>query len=405
VEIQLTGDLAERRKRLFAAYVEEVMRRRKAPFLGYGKPQVLLWLESLSLSALSPANAFPLRRGSFARWSFSPSRSVPPARSLVYFSRVLPLILVSSVMVGIILPVVQKFGTIAGLALLLQSSGAIFFLLGMVKYEPAATPDDDPLAGFKIWVVSLVIGGSLGEAARRLLELALASSLHVPYIVLCITAGLALVIGAICIFLFLERTLSEQAIEPVGWLLIVLACFAIYLITKWKQSAVALQYGLTAGAALTLTTVPVYLLCYFAVATSNEEPKWAKKSLRFSALLLSACIPLIAVLGIISGSDLQFSGSTLVLFTAYPCGLVLGTIIALPITGILQRSLPFHVVLAIGGLLPFRLKRFLSYSVDRSIIRKDVTGYRFIHAMLQTYFATRSEAGRAHSDLMREWEY
>jgi hypothetical protein len=392
-EVALGDTIADRRKRLIAAYVEEVITRRQAPAASYELYQIQRWLAQLAYCAQMHQPFMPLYR-SLTGWRMPWYSTAPESRVRFTFSSFFPWTAGISCSLGAVLPLSLRLGTLVALI------PAMLVLIVQTSYMVITTPIqrgkvDRSVVYARLRRNGVVAGTMLGAAEFLVLAMlynhvsAIASAVRVLIVIAPMMLFLAL--GA-----RLENLVSGVFIEIMWSAALTTGFLSGYVLYRWHPSSRYLTFAFAVGFIATIGLAVLALAAFFAINRGvyfrfmMRRPDWL-------SIVAPVTLTAITVIATLASREHHLSPSL-----AASAGVVAGEIWALALafpTILLVRVLfpPLKIVLAGLDLFPFRLNKFLEYAVDRSLLYREKRGYAFIHAIFQDYFHDR------YRELERQW--
>ena len=393
-DVELGTTLDERRRRLINAYVTEVLSRRQAPSARYSISETARWLSEIAYCAGLPSSAMPLRR-SLLGWRMTWHRAAPESRVRLMLSAFFPWLVGLSFSFGVVVPITLSAGSISTAASVVPS---IIFGCGYVLLTKPVRHRKyyQPLAYPAMRRNGIIAGGSLAVLYFAGITLVLRVRAFPAGTILPLVIGAALIV-LFTIALAIENIVAGGLIEWIYWGAILVGLACLYLIYRWHPSLALLTEYFLAGLIVGLGFAS-FLWIAFLAADLDDETRLVQRHLDWRAVFVPV---------VLAGSAYALSFSydehtgTYVLVPAI--GMLAGMVWAMPASFILVRLCDrifsiFAPVLACLDLVPLRLRKFLEYSVDRSLLYRSRGGYSFIHAIFQEYFSRGREVLLARRD-------
>lgn len=375
--------LGDRRKLLIAAYVEEVTSRRNAPLAKYRLSDTQRWLEQLAYSASVHRSKMPLRR-SWVGWRMTWTSNAPESRVRYMFSAFFPWVVGLSCSLGVILPLGIRLGVVASLV------AGILLLVIQCSYLVFTRPIKRKRVGRVHTYGQLRRNGILAGISIAVLEYLLFSLIPdyestfnqpVHYMI-----TFSPLVGLVALAAVSERFVEGVFIEALWWGAIIIGGGGSYLLYNWHPNFAVLTFLFAAAFISTLIISSLEIALYLIINQSDYfRPVGRVLDLRSIALPVMLSIIIFIFLTFNGQGKLDTSISVDIVGTL--SGAIIGIFMAflfVAIGGLIVS--PYRIVLAGLDVLPFSLGSFLEYSVDRSLLYKEGSGYDFVHSIFLDYF-------------------
>jgi hypothetical protein len=364
--LSIGGDVTERRRQLFDAYLVEVLARRGAPHARYPPEETIRALKVLATASIQMDAGIAVRKPTVDTWI----KAASDRTAWVCGARLVPAANLGFLSVCLFV-LAQRFGVVTALVV-----GAVVFLLQMVYMDTTvafARPRDiRRTRGAIAAVAGLAYGGALG-ASTVVTATAVASLVNnLPSWLAATLVLVLLAAGASSIMVIVGQRSWALA---VGAVVLVRAAVPIWLL------GLSVLLGYAVG--LVVTTLAMASTTLFAFeGEAGPQPTEARlvRRRRWLGLISLAAL----VVAVAAGAPIlgPIVGVTVGLVVAVPLGGLVGAVAAM-----VFRSLWMPLVHAIAGdTTPWR-RRFWRFAADRSILTRTDGEFRFIHILVRDHLA------------------
>jgi hypothetical protein len=377
---QLGKTVQERRNKLTESYVAEVLIRRPAPVTHFSTRETRRWLAVIAHSA-SIGNLMPLGprpAGLAMRWSYS----APEAAVRLLLSASFPWLVGLVCAAGVILPVGLRYGSTT--ALLAVAPVSVFQLSYLGLTKPVLRRRHGRAAAYEpIRRIGVAVGASVGLACFGILTTV--RDVVMPSVAIRSLVVAAILVGGLRLVYRLEEVIRPSLIEPCYWLAIIVGGAALLWMYRWHPIARELSWFFLTGFASSLSFAIVGRQIFTLI---DQDPNvkllqrkidWKSSRIPVLFILGTALVVTIAVQRSGTGPVVTLLGVT----SGVICAIFLGPLVSFMIGLFIS---PASFVMACMYMLPFRLKSFLYYTTDRSLLYRNARSFIFIHAIFQDYF-------------------